>query len=84
MDIKEENRKYRAAKLRCGICQYVTNGCGRRFLGQVRDNFYSFSDAEFDLAIEEMVKDGDLARTVGPRGGVILQQVIQTKEMSNG
>ena len=59
VDIREENRQFRAMKLRTGIVRYITkNGRGYRYVNSIRDNFCWATDQEFYSAVESLLADG--------------------------
>ena len=81
----DEMARLQDLSLKVRISKFMVTGRGFCHLTLVRANFhYSYTDEEIEAAVSELVAEGLLARTVGKRGSVILQQMYTPKEEANG
>ena len=80
-----ELKALRRLNLRVGITRYVSASHTGRYLGQVRNNFYTYTDEEFAGIVEEMVADGSLAKVTGRFNGIkLVRAETPHQENNNG
>jgi pyruvate kinase len=76
MNLAESEKINRRMALKIGINRFLFKHRGQQFEGQVRKNFRTVTDEDFNSVVDEMVAAGELLKLVGQKGGITLQQMI--------